>query len=250
MFNDISRKCITANNTEFYAMTSNLEFSNHDYEQFHGIPGNLECANFADTSSSMELHGIPWNLESAYFNGAIFVHASSSMELLECQFRWHEQFPEIPWNLGCANFAQTSSPMEFHESWNAPISLTRAVPWNSMKLWVRQFRWHEQFHEILWNLWCANFADTSRSMEFRGISWNLECVKFADTSSSMEITKKTYFSLNEHGTQSVGDLKKLTRVYFNAYMYYIYINIYVWTNQSDNILWCTNLHKRLLAITL
>ena len=28
---------------------------------FHGIPWNLECANFDDTSSSMEFHGIPWN---------------------------------------------------------------------------------------------------------------------------------------------------------------------------------------------
>ena len=29
--------------------------------QFHGIPWNLECANFDDTSSSVEFHGIPWN---------------------------------------------------------------------------------------------------------------------------------------------------------------------------------------------
>ena len=154
------------------------------YEQFHGIPWNLECANFANTSSSMEFHGtwsapisltweVPWN----------------SMELWVRQFRWHEQFHGIPWNLECANFADmsssmefhgiqwnfgranfddTSSAMEFHGTWSAPISLTWEVPWNSMELWVRQFRWHEQFHGIPWNLECANFADTSSSMEFRG----------------------------------------------------------------------------------
>ena len=156
------------------------------HEQFYGIPWNLKCANFADMRSSLEFHGtlgapisltrtIPWN----------------SMELRVRQFRWHEQFHGIPWKLESTNFADTSSSMEFHGTrsapismtwavpWNsmefhgtlgAPISLTRAIPWNSMELTVRQFRWHEQFHGILWNLKCANFADTSSSMEFHGIS--------------------------------------------------------------------------------
>ena len=35
-----------------------------------------------------------------------------------------------------------------------------------MELGVRQFRWHEQFHGIPWNLECANFDDMSSSMEF------------------------------------------------------------------------------------
>ena len=34
---------------------------------------------------------------------------------------------------------------------SARISLTRAVPWNSMELGMRQFRWHEHFHGIRWN---------------------------------------------------------------------------------------------------
>ena len=101
----------------------------------------------------------------------------------------------------------TSSSMEFHGIWSVPISLTRAVPWNSMELVVRQFRWHEQFHGIPWNsmelemrqfrwheqfhgipwnLGCANFDDPIRSMEFHGIPWNLECANFDDKSSSME----------------------------------------------------------------
>ena len=108
------------------------------HEQIHGILWNLECANFADTSSSMDFLGIPWTWE-------------------------------------CANFADTSSSMEFHGTSSAPISLTRAVPWNSMELGVRQFRWHEEFHRFLWNLECANFDDMSSFMEFQGIPWNLQC---------------------------------------------------------------------------
>ena len=104
------------------------------HQQFHGIPWNFECTNFDDTSSSMEFHGIPWNLE------------------------W-------------ANFADRSSSMEFHGTYNKPISMTRTVPWNSMELGVNQFRWHKQFRGIPWNLKCANFADTSSSMEFHG-TWS------------------------------------------------------------------------------
>ena len=46
------------------------------------------------------------------------------------------EFRGIPWNLEFANFDDTSSSMEFHGTWDAPISLTRAVPWNSMELVV------------------------------------------------------------------------------------------------------------------
>ena len=30
--------------------------------------------------------------------------------------------------------------MDFHETCSAPISMTRAVPWNSIELGVRKFR--------------------------------------------------------------------------------------------------------------
>ena len=71
--------------------------------------------------------------------------------------------------------------MEFHGTWSAPILMTWAVPRNSMDLRLSQFRWHEQFHGISWNfdsavpwnsmgLGCANFDDTSSSMEFHGTS--------------------------------------------------------------------------------
>ena len=142
---------------KFADMSSSMEF--------YGIPGNLECANFVDVS--VQFHGISWN----------------SMELGVRQFRWHEHgIPWIPPNLKCANFTDTSSSMEFHGTWTAPISMTRAVqwnstefhitsgaqismtravPWNSMELEVRQFRWHKQFHGILWN-----------AMEFHG-AWGV-----------------------------------------------------------------------------
>ena len=45
----------------------------------------------------------------------------NSMELAGRQFRWHEQFHGIPWNVDWANFDDTGSSMEFHETWSAPI---------------------------------------------------------------------------------------------------------------------------------
>ena len=120
------------------------------FMEFHGILWNFGCVDFADTSSSLEFYGIPWKLECANF-----ADTSSSME-----------FHGIPWNLKCANFADMRSSMEFHGTLGAPISLTRAAPWKSMELRVRQFRWHEQFHGIQWNLKCADFADMRSSMEF------------------------------------------------------------------------------------
>ena len=61
----------------------------------------------------------------------------NSMELRMRQFRRHEQFHGIPWNLKCAKFVDTRSSMEFHGTCGVPITLTRAVPWNSMELGVR-----------------------------------------------------------------------------------------------------------------
>ena len=114
------------------------------HEQFHGIPYLWGWDNYADTRSSMEL-GVR-------------------------QFRWHKQLHVIPFNLEYANFADTSSFMEFHGTCIAPISMTRAVPWNSMELGVCQFHCHEQFHGIPWISECTNFDDTSSSMEFHETS--------------------------------------------------------------------------------
>ena len=67
-----------------------------------------------------KFHGIPRN----------------SMELLMSAKLAHRKFHGIPWNFKCANFDDMSSSMEFHGMSSAPISLTRAVPWNSMELLV------------------------------------------------------------------------------------------------------------------
>ena len=107
------------NSIEFHG-TRSAQFRWH--EQFIGTPWNFKCANFADMSSSMEFYAtrsalismtrtVPWN----------------SMERQVHQFRWHEQIHGIPWNLECAKFDDTSSSMEFHGTWSAPISMTRAV---------------------------------------------------------------------------------------------------------------------------
>ena len=241
------------------------------HEQFHGIPWKYECANFADTSSSMEFHGtknvsisltraVPWNsmeLRMRQFRWHEQFHGIpwNSMELGVCQFRWHEQFHRIPWNsmelwvrqfrwheqfhgipwnLKCANFADMRSSMEFHGTLGAPISLTRAVPWNSMQLKVRQFRWHEQFHGIPWNLKCANFDDMSSSMEFHeqfhGIPWNLECANFADKSSSMEF----------HGTWSA-PISLTWEVPWNSME--LWVRQFRWHEQFHGIPWnlkCVN----------
>ena len=120
------------------------------------------------------------------------------MELEVHQIRWHVQLHWIPWNLECANFDDRNSSMEFHGKWSAPISMTRAVLWNSMELGVRQFRWHEQFHGIPWNN-PVGVRQYYRHEQFHGIPWNFKCANFADKSSFTEF----------NGTRSV--LISLTR---------------------------------------
>ena len=118
--------------------------------------------------------------------GCLLTYGNQFMELVVCQFRWQEQFHGIPWNFECTNFDDTSSSMEFHGTRSKPISLTQAVPWNSMELWVRQFRWLEQFHGIPWNSMELKVRQFRWHEQFHGIPWNLKCANFADRSSSME----------------------------------------------------------------
>ena len=40
-------------------------------------------------------------------------------------------------------FNKNKDSIEFHGTWSASISLTRAVPWNSVEFGARQFHWHE-----------------------------------------------------------------------------------------------------------
>ena len=66
----------------------------------------------------------------------------------------------------------TSSSMEFIGTWSAPISMTRAVPWNSMDIGVRQFQWHEKFHGIPWNSMELRVCQFPWHEQFHGVPWN------------------------------------------------------------------------------
>ena len=154
------------------------------HEQLYGIPSNLKCANFTAKSSSMEFHVYKKWANYADTRSSMEVHGTwsapisltqavpwNSTEFEVCQFRWHEQFHGIPWNLECAYSPTRAVPLnsvEFHGTWNEPISLTRAVPWDSMEFhrtWCApiSLTW-----VIPWNLGCDNFDDTRSSMEFHG----------------------------------------------------------------------------------
>ena len=69
-----------------------------------------------------------------------FHDTSSSMEFHGTSSAPISMTRAVPWN-----------SMDFHGTWSAPISLTEAVPRNSMELGISQFQWHEQFHGIPWN---------------------------------------------------------------------------------------------------
>ena len=186
--------------------SSSMEFGMRQFrwhEQFHGIAWNsmelgeriFQWRQFRSREQFHWTFGVPISLTRAV--------PWNSMELGVRQFRSNEQFHGIPWILECANFADTSSSMAFHEAWGAPISMARAVPWNSMELVVRQFRWYEPFHGIPWNF-----------MEYgvRQIRWHEQ---FHGNN------KKDLFQF-KWTWNTVGDFKKLTKVYFNAYIYIIY----------------------------
>ena len=132
--------------------------------EFHGIPWNFIKVPWSSMDlfwgklkvpwNSMEFHGTrEYGKSSMEFHGTLDLDIIpwNSMELGVRQFRWHEQFHgtwsapisvtrAVPWN-----------SMEFHGTSSAPISMTRAVSWNSMELQVRQFHWHQQLHVIPWN---------------------------------------------------------------------------------------------------
>ena len=66
------------------------------------------------------------------------------------------EFHGIPWNLEGANFDDTSNSMEFYGTRSAPISMTRAGPWNSM----HQTRGNARRHRVWWYMFFfTNFLD-------------------------------------------------------------------------------------------
>ena len=118
------------------------------HERFHGIPWNWECTNFDGTGSSMEFHGTcgaPFSLTRAVPWSSIYILFNRISR--KCITKNNTEFHAITSKLEFSNHDYE----QFHGTWSAPISLTRAVAWNSMELGVRQFSWHEQFRGIPWN---------------------------------------------------------------------------------------------------
>ena len=56
---------------QFHGIPRNLWVSQFRWrKQFHGIPWNFECANFADTNSTMEFHGTSLVIKNGNFEVA------------------------------------------------------------------------------------------------------------------------------------------------------------------------------------
>ena len=174
------------------------------------------------------------------------------MELGVRQFRWHQQFHGIPWNQACANFDDTSSSMEFRGTRSAPISMTRAVPWNSVGLGVRQFRWHDQFYGIPWKLESVNFDQTSSSMEFhwtrsmpisltRADPWN--SVEFHEAwSAPISLTRAVPWNSMELGVRQFRWHEQFHGIPWISMQ--LGVHQYRWHEQFHGISWnlkCTNL---------
>ena len=101
---------------------------------------------------------------------------SSSMEFHET---WNAPISltrAVPWN-----------SVEFHGTWSAPIAIARAVPWNSMELGVRQFLWPEQFHGILLNSMELEVHQFRWHEQFHGIPWNVSCHQICKDWSCMDL---------------------------------------------------------------
>ena len=111
----------------------------------------------------IKFHGISWNsmelqkssMESMVFHGTFLGKIKSSME-----------FHGILWNSGVWKtfhgiFMELWIWTKFHGILH--VSVIGAVPWNSMDLVLRQFRWHEQFYGIPLN---------SMELEVRQFRWH------------------------------------------------------------------------------
>ena len=108
------------------------------HEQFHGIPCNSMKLGMCQFRWHEQFHGIPQNsielgVRQFQWHEQFLGIPWKSMEIQVRQFCWHEQFNGIPWNLGCANFDDPSSSMEFHGTLSASISLARVIPGDSME---------------------------------------------------------------------------------------------------------------------
>ena len=117
-------------------LTYGNQFIRHNWKPFASKFWNSNSMEFYTILklSALMIPMVPLN------NKKRFHDTSSSMEFHGTSSAPISMTRAVPWN-----------SMEFHGTWSAPISLTKAVPRNSMELGISQFQWHEQFHGIPWN---------------------------------------------------------------------------------------------------
>ena len=117
-------------------LTYGNQFIRHNWKPFSSKFWNSNSTEFYTILklSALMIPMVPLN------NKKRFHDTSSSMEFHGTSSAPISMTRAVPWN-----------SMEFHGTWSAPISLTEAVPWNSMELIISQFQWHEKFHGIPWN---------------------------------------------------------------------------------------------------
>ena len=117
----------------------------------------------------------------------------------------------------------SAKSMEFIRTGNAPLSMTRAVPWNSMEFHGTS-RVNEigalQFHGIPWNCSCQRNWRILNSMEFHGtarvieigallVPWN--SMEYNGTARISEISalQVPWNSMEFHGTARVNEIGAL-----------------------------------------
>ena len=117
-------------------LTYGNQFIRHNWKQFASKFWNSNSTAFYTILklSALMIPMVPLNHKKRFHD------TSSSMEFHGTSSAPISMTRAVPWN-----------SMEFHGTWSAPISLTEAVPKNSMELGISQFQWHEQFHGIPWN---------------------------------------------------------------------------------------------------
>ena len=117
-------------------LTYGNQFIRHNWKPFASKFWNSNSMEFYTIlkRSALMIPMVPLN------NKKRFHDTSSSMEFHGTSSAPISMTRAVPWN-----------SMEFHGTWSAPISMTEAVPRNSMELGISQFQWHEQFHGIPWN---------------------------------------------------------------------------------------------------
>ena len=160
-------------------MWSSMELWYHQIRYSH-VPWNFGNLPFSSTSGSL---GFPWNILWNFMELYRQIRCNqvpwNSMELGDCQFKWHLVSLDFP-------------GIFYRISWNSGVTIPNitSVPWNSMELGWCHFKWHRvpwnsielcrrqtTCHQVPWNsmeLVGSHFKWHQGSMEFHGtkVPWN------------------------------------------------------------------------------